>query len=129
MSDWWGRRRDALLIELAEALAYFGAELLEDPGAGELARAARALAREYRASDRGHPVRQVGELLAAAAADLRTADRLRGTLLPVVTHHLRRSALHLAAARSHLRRPVPAGPRSVGHEPHTERLISADPRP
>ncbi|GGV39080.1 hypothetical protein GCM10010495_65510 [Kitasatospora herbaricolor] len=83
-------RRDDLLAELAAALVFFGADPVEDPGAGELADTAQALAGEYRASTRGHAIRKAGDLLDQAAAELRAADRFRGTFLPQVTRHLRR---------------------------------------
>ncbi|MEU8925872.1 hypothetical protein AB0D10_33895 [Kitasatospora sp. NPDC048545] len=118
MSTWWDRRRSARLAELAYALEFFGAEPVEDPGVGELAHAAEALAKEYRASDRGHAIHRTGELLQQAAAALHTADRLRGTPVPVVNHHLRCAALLLACARACLQgRPAPgAGPGPGAHD-------------
>jgi hypothetical protein len=97
---WWMRRRDQLLAQLAALLACFGADLLEDPGADELARTAAALAAEYEASERGAPIHQAGSLLRAAAAELCAADRFRGTLLPVVNRHLRSALGLLLEARA-----------------------------
>ncbi|MQS16067.1 hypothetical protein F7Q99_28455 [Streptomyces kaniharaensis] len=106
MSMWWAGRRDALLAELADALVFFGADVVEDPGIGELAHTTETLAGEYRTSDRGPHLHQAGNLLAQAATELRTADRFRGTLLPIVTHHLRCAAVALAHARACLQAPV-----------------------
>ncbi|MFJ3791348.1 hypothetical protein [Kitasatospora sp. NPDC090091] len=100
MSTWWERRRSARLTELAYALELFGAEPIEDPGVGELARSAEDLAAEYRASDRGPVVHRTGDLLEQAAAVLHTADRFRGALIPAVNHHLRCAATVLANART-----------------------------
>ncbi|MEU9133739.1 hypothetical protein AB0D08_37580 [Kitasatospora sp. NPDC048540] len=105
MSSWWVGRRDGLLAELAELaglLAVFGADPVEDPGVGELADTAAALAGEYRTSGRGEGVRAAGTLLDEAAAELRAADRFRGTLLPVVVRHLRRAVALLASACARL---------------------------
>ncbi|MEV8100449.1 hypothetical protein [Kitasatospora sp. NPDC085879] len=107
------RRRDDLLAQLASLLVYFGADVLEDPGTGELARTAAALAGEYRASDRGEPIRATAVLLQEAAAELRTADRFRGTLLPVACRHLRCAVALLVRARAALEAasgPVAGGP-------------------
>ncbi|MFE7529241.1 hypothetical protein ACFU7Y_26490 [Kitasatospora sp. NPDC057542] len=103
MSTWWEARRAARVTQLACVLEFFGAEPVEDPGVGELARAAGALAGEYRASDRGRAVLRAGDLLEQAADALHAADRLRGTPVPVVNHHLRLAALALSHARSCLR--------------------------
>lgn len=100
MSVWWVGRRDGLLAELADAVVFFGAEPVDDPGVGELAHTATALAGEYRTSRQGHDVRRAGELLERAATELHTADRFRGTLLPVVNRHLRCAAYLLAQART-----------------------------
>ncbi|MFG2911200.1 hypothetical protein ACGF13_39905 [Kitasatospora sp. NPDC048286] len=100
MSTWWDTRRNARLAELASMLEFLGAEPVDDPGVGELAHAAEALAEEYRTSDRGHTVHRTGDLLQQAATALHTADRLRGTLIPVVNHHLRCAAAALSHARS-----------------------------
>ncbi|MEU9134290.1 hypothetical protein AB0D08_40565 [Kitasatospora sp. NPDC048540] len=102
MSSWWVGRRDGLLAELAGLLVVFGADPVEDPGVGELGDAAAALAGEYRTSGRGEGVREAGALLDQAAAELRAADRFRGTLLPVVVRHLRRAAAFLASACARL---------------------------
>ncbi|MEU1286602.1 hypothetical protein [Kitasatospora sp. NPDC005856] len=94
---------------MAYALEFFGAEPVEDPGVGELARMAEVLAGEYRTSDRGYAIHRTGDLLDRAATALHAADRLRGTLVPVVNHHLRRAALALDDARACLlERPSPA---------------------
>ncbi|MFE7529794.1 hypothetical protein ACFU7Y_29380 [Kitasatospora sp. NPDC057542] len=85
---------------MAYALEFFGTEPVEDPGVGELARLAGDLAAEYRASDLGPAIHRAGDLLDLAAAALHTADRLRGTLLPVVNHHLRHAAAALDDARA-----------------------------
>nr|WP_095878524.1 hypothetical protein [Streptomyces sp. TLI_235] len=82
MSVWWTRHGDDSLAQLAALLAYFGADPLDDPGTGELARTAAALAGEYRASTRGEPIRAAAALLQEAAGELQAADRFRGTLLP-----------------------------------------------
>ncbi|MER8188154.1 hypothetical protein [Kitasatospora sp. NPDC094015] len=112
MSSWWVVRRDDLLAELAGGLVFFGADRVEDPGVGELADTATLLAAEYRASARGHAVRHVGELLDAAAGELRVADRFRGTLLPQVTRHLRRARVLVSRARACLEAgPGPAAAR------------------
>ncbi|WP_354645233.1 hypothetical protein [Kitasatospora camelliae] len=113
MGVWWVERRDVLLVELAGVLVFFGADPLEDPGVGELADAAEILAAEYRTSSRGPHLREVGELLARAAIELRCADRFRGALLPVVVRHLRRAVCDLARARACLR--APAGPAAGAH--------------
>ncbi len=102
VSSWWTVRRDDLLAELAAALVFFGADPLEDPGAGELADTAQVLAGEYRASTRGPAIHRAGDLLDQAAAELRTADRFRGTLLPQLTRHLRCARALLGRARGHL---------------------------
>ncbi|MFC9330798.1 hypothetical protein [Kitasatospora sp. NPDC057015] len=102
MSSWWAVRRDDLLAELAAALVFFGAQPVEDPGVGELADTTQALAGEYRASTRGRAVRQAGELLDAAAGELRSADRFRGALHPQVNRHLRHAHSLLLRARGHL---------------------------
>ncbi|MFF7993328.1 hypothetical protein ACFZDG_26465 [Kitasatospora xanthocidica] len=103
MSTWWETRRSVRLAELAHALEFFGADRVEDPGVGELACAAQALAGEYRTSDRGHAIHRAGDLLDQAAAALHAADRLRGTPIPVVNHHLRRAATALVDAHACLR--------------------------
>ncbi|MQS16107.1 hypothetical protein F7Q99_28685 [Streptomyces kaniharaensis] len=113
MSIWWAGRRDALLTELADALVFFGADPVEDPGIDELAHTTQTLAQEYRTSDRGPHLHQAGNLLAQAATELRTADRFRGTLLPIVTHHLRCAAVVLAHARARLQ--IPVGPTAETH--------------
>ncbi|MBP0451202.1 hypothetical protein J5Y04_16875 [Kitasatospora sp. RG8] len=102
-ATWWEGRRGARLADLASALVFFGAELLEDPGVGELAHAAGDLAGEYLASDRGCAVHRAGGLLQQAAVALHAADRLRGTAVPVVNHHLRGAAAALDHARGLLR--------------------------
>ncbi|MEV0537399.1 hypothetical protein [Kitasatospora sp. NPDC050463] len=58
----------------------FGADLVEDPGAGELADIAQALAGEYRARTRGRAVRRAGDLPDQAATDLFGCT---STLVPV----------------------------------------------
>lgn len=103
VSSWWTGRRDALLVEVAQALVFFGADPLDDPGVGELAHSAHALALQYRHSDRGRHVREAGDLMEAAAAELRAADRFRATLLPLVVRHLRHATFLLAQGRSTLR--------------------------
>ncbi|GAB7188559.1 hypothetical protein ATKI12_8390 [Kitasatospora sp. Ki12] len=103
MSTWWETRRSVRLAELAYALEFFGADPVEDPGVGELAHAAQALAGEYRASDRGQAIHRAGDLLDQAATALHAADRLRGTPIPVVNHHLRHAATSLAHAHACLR--------------------------
>ncbi|MGW3078113.1 hypothetical protein [Kitasatospora sp. NPDC001132] len=109
MSMWWETRRTARLAEVAYALEFFGAEPVEDPGAGELAAVAEVLAGEYRASDRGYAIHRAGDLLDRAATALHAADRLRGTAVPVVSHHLRRAAVALDDARARLlERPTPS---------------------
>ncbi|MFE4519783.1 hypothetical protein ACFRMQ_37070 [Kitasatospora sp. NPDC056783] len=100
MSTWWERRRTARLAKVAYGLEFFGAEPVEDPGVGELACLARDLAGEYRASGRGPAVHRAGDFLDRAAAALRAADGLRGTLLPVVNHHLRHADSALDDARA-----------------------------
>ncbi|MFD0344993.1 hypothetical protein ACFQ0M_00700 [Kitasatospora aburaviensis] len=100
MSTWWERRRNARLAELAYTLELFGAEPVEDPGVGELARTAEALAADYRSSDRGPAVHRTGDLLEQAATALHTADHLRGALIPAINHHLRCAATILARARA-----------------------------
>lgn len=85
---------------MAYALEFFGAEPVDDPGVGELAAVAEALAGEYRTSDRGDAVHRTGDLLARVATALHAADRLRGTLVPVVNHHLRHAAVALDDARA-----------------------------
>ncbi|MEU1424981.1 hypothetical protein [Kitasatospora sp. NPDC005751] len=95
-------RRNDLLAELAGGLVFFGADPVEDPGVGELADTATLLAVEYQASARGQAVRHVGDLLDAAADELRVADRFRGTLLPQVIRHLRRARVLLLKARGYL---------------------------
>ncbi|MGW1176125.1 hypothetical protein ACWD4P_20705 [Kitasatospora sp. NPDC002543] len=100
MSTWWETRRSARLAEVAYGLELFGAEPVEDPGVGELADAAGALAGEYRAGDRSPSVRHAGDFLDRAAAALHAADGLRGTLVPVVNHHLRHAAAALDDARA-----------------------------
>ncbi|GAA3032085.1 hypothetical protein GCM10010519_68390 [Streptomyces lactacystinicus] len=117
VSTWWDKRRNARLAELASVLEFFGAEPVEDPGVGELAHAAAALAEEYRASDRGQAIHRAGELLEQAAAALHTADRLRGTLLPVVNHHLRDAAAALSHARACLHAQAMAGTAHPGPAP------------
>ncbi|MGW4894101.1 hypothetical protein ACWEQL_17785 [Kitasatospora sp. NPDC004240] len=118
MSTWWTRRRDDLLAQLAALLVYFGADVLEDPGIGELAGTASALAGEYRASEHGEPIRTTAVLLQEAAAELRAADRFRSTLLPVVCHHLRRAVALLMRARTDLEASRPAdGPRARARAP------------
>ncbi|WP_030271543.1 hypothetical protein [Streptomyces sp. NRRL B-24484] len=109
------RRRDDLLAQLAALLVYFGADLLEDPGTGELARTAAVLAGEYLVSDRGEEVRRAAVLLKEAAAELHAADRFRGTLLPVVNRHLRCAVALLVRARAGL--GTAAGPAAAGR-PH-----------
>lgn len=81
---------------------FFGAEPVEDPGPGELADTTQALAGEYRTSTRGRAVHRAGDLLDAAAGELRSADRFRGTLLPQVNRHLRHAHTLLLQARRHL---------------------------
>ncbi|WP_395292258.1 hypothetical protein ACF9IK_00560 [Kitasatospora hibisci] len=98
-ATWWDDRRDARLTELAALLAFYGADPLDDPGTGELAHTAVALAGEYQASDRGHAVHRAGDLLREAAIALHAADRLRGTAVAVVNHHLRCAAFALEQAR------------------------------
>ncbi|MFH9355288.1 hypothetical protein [Kitasatospora sp. NPDC017646] len=110
MSTWWETRRTARLAEVAHALEFFGAEPVEDPGVGELARVAEALAGEYRTGDRGYAIHRTGDLLDWAAAALHAADRLRGIPVPVVNHHLRRAALALDDARACLLASPPASP-------------------
>lgn len=102
VSSWRTVRKDDLLAELAAAGVFFGADPVEDPGAGELADTAQALAGEYRASTLGHAVRRAGVLLDQAAAELRAADRFRGALLPQVTRHLCRAQAILPKARGYL---------------------------
>ncbi|WP_407916132.1 hypothetical protein [Kitasatospora sp. NE20-6] len=116
MSEWWMRRRDGLLAQLASLLTYFGADPVDDPGIGELARTAVTLAGEYRDSDRGPTIRRAGVLLQEAATELHTADRFRGTLLPLVSRHLRHAAALLRQARSCLE--AAADP-AAGERPHT----------
>ncbi|MCU7827046.1 hypothetical protein [Kitasatospora sp. DSM 101779] len=112
MSVWWVRRRDDLLAQLAVLLVYFGADLLEDPGTGELARTAEALAGEYRVSDRGEGIRRAAALLDEVAAHLQAADRFRGTLLPVVNRHLRCAVALLVRSRAGLETVAVTGGRS-----------------
>ncbi|MEV7180253.1 hypothetical protein [Kitasatospora sp. NPDC093679] len=116
MSVWWVGRRDDLLAQLTVLLVYFGADPLEDPGTGELARTAAALAGEYRTSDRGEGIRHAATLLQEVAAELRAADRFRGTLLPVVNRHLRCAVALLVRARAGL--GMAAGP-ATGGRPRT----------
>ncbi|WP_033823371.1 hypothetical protein [Kitasatospora sp. MBT63] len=97
--------RDGLLAELAGLaglLVVFGADPVDDPGVGELADIAAVLAGEDRASTPGEGIREAGALLDQDAAELRAADRFRGTLLPVVVRHLRRAAAFLASACARL---------------------------
>ncbi|GAA2753023.1 hypothetical protein [Kitasatospora cinereorecta] len=118
MSVWWAGRRDALLADVADALVFFGGDPVGDPGIGELADTACALAAQYRGSGRGRAVREAGSLLEEAAAELVCADRFRGALLPVVTRRLRRAALALGQARTLLRLPAArAGEEPAGAEP------------
>ncbi|MET8629504.1 hypothetical protein ABZW30_38190 [Kitasatospora sp. NPDC004669] len=86
---------------LAGELAWWGAPVLDDPGTGELARMARSCACERsRAVD--PRMQEAGALLHRAADALDTADRLRGSFQPAISHHLRH-AHHLAArARARL---------------------------
>ncbi|MCX5215264.1 hypothetical protein OG689_39435 [Kitasatospora sp. NBC_00240] len=111
MTVWWAGRRDAALMRIAERMVFFGGEVVEDPGAAELADALTGLAGEYLASARGEVVRRAGVLLEEAAGELRGADRFRGTFLPLVLRHMRRAEAVLDAAGSclgvTLRRPVP----------------------
>ncbi|MFE4973316.1 hypothetical protein ACFRAR_14520 [Kitasatospora sp. NPDC056651] len=100
MSTWWEARRTVRLAGLAYGLEFFGAEPVEDPGVGELSRVAGDLAGEYRASDLGPAVHRAGDFLDLAAGALHAADGLRGTLLPVVNHHLRHAASALDDARA-----------------------------
>ncbi|GAA2840115.1 hypothetical protein GCM10010441_75560 [Kitasatospora paracochleata] len=118
MSMWWVGRRDALLADVAGALVFFGADPVDDPGIGELADTARALAAQYRTSGRSRAAREAGSLLDEAAAELACADRFRGALLPVVTRRLRRAALALGQARTLLRLlAARAGEEPTGAEP------------
>ncbi|WP_395292236.1 hypothetical protein ACF9IK_00445 [Kitasatospora hibisci] len=96
----WGRRRNVRLAELAYTLELFGAEPVEDPGAGEPARTAEARAADYRTGGRGPAVHRTGGLLEQAAAAPNTADHFRGALIPAVNHHLRCAATILARART-----------------------------
>lgn len=116
-------RRDELLAQLAAAVVFFGARPVEDPGVGELADTTAALAGEYRTSHRSHEVRRAGDLLERAASELRTADRFRGTLLPVVNRHLRRAASLLAQARDCLQ--TAAGPAGRATPPCRDDFVQA----
>ncbi|MFD8707668.1 hypothetical protein ACFV1W_34645 [Kitasatospora sp. NPDC059648] len=96
---------------LARELAWWGAPVLDDPGTGELACMARSCASERsRAAD--PRMQDASALLHRAADALDAADRLRGSLRPAISHHLRH-AYHLAArARARLTDqspPLPAG--------------------
>ena len=120
-------RRDDLLADLADAVVFFGAQPVDDPGVGELAHTAAVLAGEYRTSHRGPEVRRAGDLLEQAATELHTADRFRGTLLPLVNRHLRRAATLLVQARTCLQ--TAPGPAGRATPPRRDDFAEASPLP
>ncbi|MER8188451.1 hypothetical protein [Kitasatospora sp. NPDC094015] len=96
---WWERRRDALLCAVARELLLWGEDVLDDPGAGEIAEILAAVAAETAADGRHPDFPDAADLLARAAVEVARADRFRGTLLPQVARHLRAALGLLREAR------------------------------
>ncbi|WP_371494257.1 hypothetical protein OG871_03995 [Kitasatospora sp. NBC_00374] len=96
---WWELRRDALLHSVARELLLWGEDVLDDPGAGEIAELLAAVAAQTAADTRHPDFPDAADLLARAATEVARADRFRGTLLPQVARHLRTALALLREAR------------------------------
>jgi hypothetical protein len=113
---WWTGRRDALLGALARELLLWGEDVLDDPGAGEIAALLADIA-ERAAADRRDPVLgEAARLLDRAARECARADRFLGGFLPQVVRHLRTALDLLRQARQTLtERQVDHGGVPVAH--------------
>lgn len=82
-------RRDGALAALGAAAQWWGCDVPEDPGCGELAELVDALAGRLRADQRDERSRSAAEAMAEAAEALGAASRLGGLLPAVSLWHLR----------------------------------------
>jgi hypothetical protein len=104
--------RDDALAELGEAIKRWGADVPEDPGAGELAELLNELADQLRNDQRDERLRSAAGPLAEAAAALGAVSRLGGLLPAVTLWHLRTAVEKEKQARRHLTEA--AAPQSGG---------------
>ncbi|MFD9128768.1 hypothetical protein [Kitasatospora sp. NPDC059571] len=97
---WWTGRRDALLSALARELLLWGEDVLDDPGAGEIATLLAEIAERAAADRRDPALADAARLLDAAARECARADRFLGAFLPQVVRHLRAALALLGQARA-----------------------------
>ncbi|MFG3429392.1 hypothetical protein [Streptomyces californicus] len=109
--------RDDALAALGEAARWWGCDVPEDPGAGELAELLEGLVGRLRADQLDERSRSAAEVMAEIAEALGAVSRLGGLLPAVSLWHLRAAIEKEQQARGRLARtavPQPAGhPRSV----------------
>ncbi|GLX22422.1 hypothetical protein Slala02_57260 [Streptomyces lavendulae subsp. lavendulae] len=94
--------RTDCLMALGDALQRWGADVPEDPGAGELAQLLDEVVKRLSGDGNTGQARLAVELLAQAAEALRAVARLGGLLPAVSMWHLRTAIRQEAAARAHL---------------------------
>ncbi|WP_331751076.1 hypothetical protein OG215_37645 (plasmid) [Streptomyces globisporus] len=109
--------RDDALAALGEAARWWGCDVPEDPGAGELAELLEGLVGRLRADQLDERARSAAEAIAKVAEALGAVSRLGGLLPAVSLWHLRAAMERQQQARGRFARtavPQPAGnPRSV----------------
>lgn len=102
--------RDAALAALGEAAQWWGCDVPDDPGTGELAELVAELVERLRADRRDERLRSAAVELAEVAEALGAASRLGG-LLPVISlWHLRTAVEKEHLARRHLARAATSSP-------------------
>ncbi|MFJ1662529.1 hypothetical protein [Streptomyces anthocyanicus] len=110
-------RRDDALAALGEAARWWGCDVPEDPGAGELAELLEGLAGRLGSDQLDERSRSAAETMAKVAEALGAVARLGGLLPAVCLWHLRAAMEKEQQARGRFARtavPQPAGnPRSV----------------
>ncbi|MEY9839384.1 hypothetical protein [Streptacidiphilus sp. EB103A] len=94
--------RAGALAALGTATRWWGADVPEDPGSGELAELLDEVVERLRGDQRDERLRRASEPLAEAVEALNAVARLGGLLPAVSMWHLRNAIRLEAEARSHL---------------------------
>ncbi|WP_406003945.1 hypothetical protein [Streptomyces sp. NBC_00829] len=94
--------RSDCFMALEAAIRWWGADVPEDPGAGELAELLDEIVERLSGDRSAEQARSAAELLARAAEELRAVARLGGLLPAISLWHLRTALRHEAVARGQL---------------------------